>query len=709
MRHRILFFLLLLSFAAQGQSTLWFYDDFVDNHHGWPVSESAENRYAVGNGVYTLEVKNGNVYWVWKYVHVNDGKDFIYEVIARKKTGEEGADFGITALGKNGTVYQFRINPTTQKSWVGSFKKEWKSIVNNEAKAFASEDYKASSSVKKDTTLNKLTLQRKGDEILFLVNDVEVFRGGYSKLFERFDGNLGFIVAGKMTMEVEKASVKQDNAVNTFPNMPAYLKKENLGPAVNTTYDEVVPRIAPDGKTIYYSIKQHPDNTGGTSDSDDAWYSELGKDGKWGPRKKLSAPPNGTGSTYVVSPLPDNNTLVMNCKYDENMNIIPEWGLSVVQKTTTGWKLRENIDIPDFYSKANILEMAVSADQKAILVTLKRQDSYGERDIYVSLKGEDGKWSIPFNIGNVVNTKGDESSPFMAADGVSLYFGSDGHPGYGASDIFVSHRLDDTWKNWSAPMNLGLAINTPGWDGYYTIPASGDFAYLTSDQNSIGKLDIVKLSIPDVAKPKPVVLVYGTVLNSKTKQPVQADITYRDLSNNKELGTATSNPVDGSYKIVLPAGVVYSFLAQKADFYAVSENIDLKKLNKYQEIKRDLYLSPIEVGQTVRLNNLFFDSNKFELRNESKAELDRLIAILKDNAQMKIKIEGHTDNVGDATSNMTLSGNRAKAVVTYLTSKGIEAGRLTSQGYGKGKPVGVNTTEEGRQKNRRVEFVILSK
>ncbi|MDJ1468533.1 OmpA family protein [Xanthocytophaga flava] len=733
MKHCILFILLFVAYCADAQSTLWFYDDFDDNHSNWPVSESAENRYALSNGAYTIEVKNSNPYWTCKQISMNPDKDFAYEVLARKAEGDEIADFGIAVLGKNGTVYQFRINSEKQQSWVGSFKKTWKSIVNNTTKEFSSTDYRASASIKKDTALNKLTLRRQGDEIIFLVNDTEVFRGGYSKNFERFNGNFGFVVANKMKMEVEQVAFKQDNATNILPDMPPYLKKESMGAGINTIYDEVIPRIAPDGKTIYYSIKNHPENTGGTSDSDDAWYSQMDENGNWGTRKKLPAPPNDIGSTYVVSALPDNNTLVMNCKYYDDMTVIPEWGLSIIQKTDTGWMLRENIDIPDLSSKSKILEMAMSADQKVIMITLKKKDSYGERDIYVSLKGANGKWGSPFNIGNVVNTKKDESSPFLAADGVSLYFASEGHPGFGSADIFVSRRLDDTWKNWSTPQNLGLGVNTPGWDGYYNIPASGAYAYLTSDQNSLGLLDIIKLNLPEVAKPKPVVIVYGYVLDSQTHKPIQADIVYRNQKTNKELGIATSNPVDGSYKIALPAGIAYTFMAKKRDFNAVTETIDLKEVDKYEEIKRDLYLTstkktetkeqpvsqsntkqtnpsqPTEAEETVSLNDLFFDTNKFALRKESISELDQLVKMLKENPTMAIKIQGHTDNVGNDTYNMALSQNRAKSVVKYLTSKGISTNRLSSQGYGESKPVADNTTKDGRQQNRRVEFVIIKK
>jgi outer membrane protein OmpA-like peptidoglycan-associated protein len=269
----------------------------------------------------------------------------------------------------------------------------------------------------------------------------------------------------------------------------------------------------------------------------------------------------------------------------------------------------------------------------------------------------------------------------------------------------MSRRLDDTWQKWSEPVNLGPEINTNDWDAYYSVAASGDVAYMVSSAGGFGNSDIVRITLKEEVRPNPVALVSGKVLDQKTGKPVEATITYYSLADNIEAGTARSNAT-GDYSIVLPYGKAYGFRAQAGGYYAVSENLDLTGLKSYQEIKRDLFLVPIEIGQVVRLNNIFFESGKATLKPESFEELDRVVKLLTDNPTMEIDLAGHTDNVGTDEANQQLSDDRSKAVYDYLTSKGILASRLSTKGYGETKPIDTNDTEDGRSKNRRVEFTI---
>jgi outer membrane protein OmpA-like peptidoglycan-associated protein len=350
---------------------------------------------------------------------------------------------------------------------------------------------------------------------------------------------------------------------------------------------------------------------------------------------------------------------------------------------------------------------SLSADGKTLFLAIETNNTFGKRDIYVSFLQEDGTWSEPKNLGKQINTPDEEESPFLAPDGVTLYYSTSGLPGYGSKDIFVSKRLDDTWTNWSEPQNLGHEINTDGIDAFFVIPASGKYAYMSSNFESIGANDLIQIELPDVLKPKAVVLVKGKVIDNKTKKPLSAKITYRDLKTDAVLGIANSSPLDGSYQIVLPSGNIYSFFAEKNGYIATSNNLNLEKLGLYKEIEQNLLLTPIEVGQTVRLNNIFFDTDKYELKPESTAELNRLIRILNQNSELFIEISGHTDATGNDQHNLELSQKRADAVKNYLLTKGISADRLISKGYGKLKSVADNNTEEGRQQNRRVEFTIL--
>jgi flagellar motor protein MotB len=384
-----------------------------------------------------------------------------------------------------------------------------------------------------------------------------------------------------------------------------------------------------------------------------------------------------------------------------------ENGISISVRTESGWSFPSPIEVEDFYNEHRTGEYALGSDGKTILMAVQRQDAIGEKDIYVSFKKEDGSWAAPMNLGPEINTGDSEIAPFLAADGRTVYFSTGGYPGYGGQDMFVSRRLDDSWKKWSKPLNLGPKLNTTGFDAYYSLPASGDYAYFTSTQSKVGNSDIFRVKLPKSAKPEPVVLIRGRVLNAKTNDPLGATITYESLTSGKQLGTARSHPTTGEYSIVLPSRDVYGFLAEHKGFLSLNENIDLVKINEYKEMRVDLKLTPLEVGAAVRLNNIFFDTNKYNLKPEDELELKRVVKMLQAYPNMQIEISGHTDNIGADQSNLTLSSNRAKAVTDYLVAKGVAKNRLQAIGLGKTKPVSDNKTEEGRANNRRIEMKIL--
>ncbi len=493
------------------------------------------------------------------------------------------------------------------------------------------------------------------------------------------------------------------NLVKGLPDKK--IDKINLGKTINSEYSEYVPVIAPDGKTLFMFVLDHPENIG----EGDIWYSEIDSIGSWLPGKNIGFPLNNDASNFVISISPDNNTLFLSRKYKlKGKDIVDNGkGFSISKRTKDGWSMPIDVVVKDFKNKNKYGEFCMSGNQKTLIHAIETDGTFGDQDLYVSFKQTDGTWSTPKNLGKSINTAMAENSPFVANDGVTLYFSTNGRPGYGLNDIFMCRRLDETWTNWSEPLNLGPSINTKDFDAYFTIPASGEFAYLVSGENSYGKADIWKLKLPDVVKPQAVVLIYGKVLNSATKEGIEANITYRLLETNEEVGIASSNPKDGSYKIILPAGMVYSFMATKDNIYTVSQNIDLKNIKEYTEIERDLYLTPIMVGSTVRMNNLFFVTGKSEINKWSYPELQRLIDLMLKHKKMEVEIAGHSDNVGTDKINNTLSLERANAVRDYLISNGIEGERLIAKGYGKTKPLVSNDTEEGRQKNRRVDFTIL--
>ncbi len=480
-------------------------------------------------------------------------------------------------------------------------------------------------------------------------------------------------------------------------------EKENLGNNINSRWSELAPIITADGQKIFFTRDKHPDNIGDARNQD-VWFAELDSFGKFSKAVNIGSPINNERNNFAIGASQDGNTIFVGNVYNPDGTLSK--GISKSQRTADGWSFPEKIIIEDYYNNNQHASYAFGANGKVMLLSIERDDTFGGSDLYVSFLQNDGNWSAPKNLGGQVNTADNEEAPFLAADGISLYYSTAGLPGYGSNDMFLTKRLDSTWENWSEPINLGHSINTKGWDGYYTITASGDWAYFVSNENSFGAEDIFRIRLPKELKPKEVVLVRGKVLNSKTGNPLEAKIIYETLSDGQNAGIARSDPTTGQYTITLPGGESYGFLAEAKGFASINENIDLSELTEYQVIERDLFLVPIETGQTVRLNNIFFDFGKFDILPQSHIELQRVIKLLNENSDVKIIIEGHTDSIGNPNSNRILSENRAKSVYDYLINNGIDRARLKFRGFGATKPVADNSSEEGRLKNRRVEFVI---
>lgn len=480
---------------------------------------------------------------------------------------------------------------------------------------------------------------------------------------------------------------------------------ENIGEGVNTKGAELAPLISPDGKAIFFTRQNYHLNIG-NPDAQDIWYAEKDSSGNFGVALNLGEPVNNAGNNSICSVSPDGQSIMVLNKYMPNGRT--EKGISTSVRTPEGgWSFPVALEVEDYYNDNKYGEYSLAADGKTLLMAVMRKDGVGDKDLHVSFRKEDGTFSKPKNLGSTVNTAASEISPYLAADGKTLYFATSGFPGYGGPDMFVTRRLDSTWTNWTRPQNLGSKLNSKRFDAYYSIPAAGDFAYFTSYDNAIGESDIFRVALPQSAKPQPVVLIYGNVLNAKTKEPLGTAIQYESLESGEQLGLARSNPQTGAYSIVLPNGDIYGFLAALPGFLSVSENIDVKDITAYKEIRVDLYLTPIEKDAVIRLNNLFFDFNKFTLRSEARSELNRVVALLNKYPNMQIEIGGHTDDIGSDANNLVLSNNRAKSVVEYLTKNGVSAARLQAKGYGEAIPAANNKTDEGRALNRRIELKIL--
>ena len=539
---------------------------------------------------------------------------------------------------------------------------------------------------------------------------------------------------------------------------------ENLGSAVNSEFSELNPVISPDGRTLYFGRKNHPANRYGVkgsetiSGSQDIWFSEKVGD-TWSSARRLSEVLNRDQYNTILSISPDGQTILLKGAYVNGA--YETRGFSISNKTTAGWTVPVKVDIPGYeqMSKGKNEYGYLTMDGKAILLAFARKKNSEDDDLYVSFF-EEGSWTRPLELGDEINTKYSETTPFLSADGKTLYFSSDRPGGQGSQDIYLTRRLDDTWQHWRKPQNLGSPINTDEYDAYYSIAAKGDYAYFMSGKGSLGKKDIFRLALeaqsppgggsvnessqvggaasdlvkesPDASglvkesqlrgpvngstrsvtsqESDPVVLLSGTVLNQQTgKVPEDASVTYEDLSNGKVLGQAKPDPTTGKYKLVLPYGKNYGITAKAKGLIPTSTNLDLTTMRgRYLELDdRDLSMVPLVKGNTATINNLFFDLGKATLKPESEPELKRILQVMKENVALVIEISGHTDNTGSDEINNKLSLERANAVKENLLKGGIDQARIKTKGYGKSKPKADNATEEGRQINRRVEIEIL--
>jgi OmpA-OmpF porin, OOP family len=491
------------------------------------------------------------------------------------------------------------------------------------------------------------------------------------------------------------------------------IKVENLGSLINSEHPELRPTISADGNLLFFIRQNDPANVQYATipNSQDIWCSTRDSAGRWSQARHLGEKANAYHYNAVYWISPDMNTILLKGAFREGQYL--GMGVSMIHKLGDNeWTAPEMLKIRDFNKYITTPQMGASMghDGKTLLFYMTDKKGSFNNDLYVSFAEGNGIWTAPKSLGKKINLPDyNEMSPFIAADGITLYFSSDRPGGIGENDIWMAKRLDNSWQKWSEPANLGSPINTEGSEAFFTLDAGGEFAYLTSSDGAYGGSDIVRVKLLEKERPNPVVLVSGNVYNAKTKQPLQASLVYQTLPDGADAGNGVSSPEDGAFKIVLPYDKNYSIRASADKFFAISENLNLDSLVKagYKEIHKDLYLVPIEVGQVFRLNNVFFDFDKYSLRPESYVELDRVVNFLKEYPNIEIEMSAHTDSRGSDEYNFTLSDNRAKSVREYILAKGIVTARIISKGYGETKPEATNDTDDGRQLNRRVEFTIL--
>ncbi len=470
----------------------------------------------------------------------------------------------------------------------------------------------------------------------------------------------------------------------------------NMGAEINTANDEYLPVATADEGTLIFTRK---------IDNNEDFYKSIELNNNWQNAEYLSniinTPMFNEGAQSISQ---DGKYLFFTgCNRPDGLG---RCDIYIAQKKGDDWAKPFSLGNPVNTSGWEA-QPSISADGRTLYFVSNRKGGYGGYDIWKSTLSDKG-WGVPENMGPEINTAYDEQSPFIHPDDSTFYFCSNGWPGMGGKDLFIS-RLGKDGK-WQKPENLGYPINTSGDENGLSLTANGSYAFFSSNNlKGFGGYDIYTFELPLSLRPNIVTYVKGTVADKNTKAPLEAAVEIIDLQKNNPVFQDYSSADGGEFLATLGAGKNYGLNISREGYLFYSDNFSLIGLKDKKAFNISVLLSPIEVGNKVILKNIFFDTNKFELKAESKAELQKLVEFLQLNPTVKIEIAGYTDNVGNEQANITLSEKRANAVYQYLSANGIVATRLVYKGYGEAQPIAPNTTEDNRALNRRTEFMIIAK
>ncbi len=487
---------------------------------------------------------------------------------------------------------------------------------------------------------------------------------------------------------------------------PVSFNPINLGQGINSRLDEYWPSISVDNQLLVVTrlVPKNPNNPVSRSNGQEDLYISKYNEGIWGKATELGAPLNTFDNEGTQTLSPDGNYMFFTaCNRPQGMG-----GCDIYfsQRDNDTWSEPFNLGSP-VNTKYKETQPSMASDGRTLYFVSARTDGKGGLDIWMSHLRDDATWSAPENLGDSINTPYDEQSPFIHPDNQTLYFSSNGWPGMGRQDIFLSRRIDE--KTWAKPLNIGYPINTFKEETGLVVDSKGEKAYYSSDRDLQNGKDIYSFDLPQEARPLLTTYMKGFVYNEETRAPLDARFELIDLKNKVTISRAKSGKKTGNFLLCIPANREYALNVSKKGFLFYSQHFTLTSVNdKTEPFLVDVGLQPLKTGSKSILNNIFFETKSAELKPESIVELDKLLQFLNDNDMLKIEIGGHTDNVGEKTFNQKLSEKRAQSVVNYLVEKGINIQRLTYKGYGETEPQSDNSTETGRAQNRRTEFKIIS-
>ena len=550
----------------------------------------------------------------------------------------------------------------------------------------------------------------KNSKLYYLLGKAYYRSGRYQNASDAYENYLKRVEANNpLAVKARQSIDKCIGAVNLLKH-PVSFQSVNLGDNINSEDDEYWPTITVDGKTLIFTrlvgsqtiSSQHP------IAQEDFYTSDL-VDNIWQPStpiKSINTIYNEGAQTIST----DGKLLFFTaCTRSDG---IGSCDIYYSRFKDGSWSLPQNASEP-VNSPAWESQPSISANGEILYFVSSRRGGKGGMDIWkCNLKGFSTGgtpiWGTPLNLGDSINTPGNEMSPFIHSDGKTLYFASDYWPGMGGYDIFYSRQKNDSV--WSKPQNIGYPINSFKDEQGLVVDAAGKNAYYSSDRPGSRGMDIYSFELYEKARPTPVSYIKGKIVDEDSGAPICAKVELTDLENSKSVIRGESCWEKGEFLMCLPLGKEYAFNITKEGYLFYSDNFQLKEKKEIIDpYILEIKMKKIKVGGAVVLRNVFFDTGSFDLLPESKVELQKLIEFLNLNKTVFIEIEGHTDNVGNEELNQKLSESRAKEVYNYLINKGIDDTRMNYKGYGLTQPVGSNETPEGRALNRRTEFVIIKK
>ena len=496
---------------------------------------------------------------------------------------------------------------------------------------------------------------------------------------------------------------------------PIEVQIENVGPVVNTEFNEYMPVISLDESELLFTSRRNTTLGGGKDKEDDLWYEDVymtgrSGNGEWFAPKNIEAPVNTANHDATVCLSSDGKRLFIYKSEVNRIVDVKDGNIYYSDLKDTSWTTPVKVD---FHADINTPywepSASISADGNVFVFSSNRftsdADKVHDRNLFITRKDPAGKWSKPELISNFINTDFEEDGPYLHPDGKSLYFSSDALSSMGGFDIFKS-EYSDSLKAWSKPENIGFPYNTADDDIYIVFSADGKRAYFSSvRENSYGGKDIYMAT--SVNEKHSLALMIGHVYDADTKKPLAAEVIVTDNETDQVVAVYKSEAYAGKFSIALPSGKNYGIEIDLNGYLFHSENIDIPNLAKFAEYRKDIYLRPFRAGEKEILKNVFFDTDKSDLRKQSKAELDRLYKKISKKKNIVVQISGHTDNRAGHEYNQVLSEGRSVSVVQYLIDKGFDEKRIFARGYGETVPIDTSNNEEAYQLNRRTEYMIL--